>query len=101
LIRSDNTYHSSSFDVGFIVDDYNIVTAVVIQPSNPVGRFEIFGIWSEMEYSDCKSILNSLGFRYIGRTSSGMYVYEYGSYRIGITYDDDDCVEECMLIRRT
>ena len=101
LLHNQNTYHSLSLDVGFIVNDSNIVTAVVIQPSNPVGRFEIFGIWAEMESDSCRSILSELGFSYIGKTSSGMSVYERGSYRIGITYDDKFCVKQCMLTRRS
>ena len=101
LIRSDNIYHSLAYDVVFVVDDYNIVTAVSIFPSNPVCRFEIFGIWAEMDDDDCEAILYDLGFSYIGETSGGMYVYELGSYRIGIAYDDNYCVKQCMLIRRS
>ena len=101
LIHNENIYHSVGFDVAFIVNDYDIVTAVSIQPSNPVGRFEIFGIWAEMDDDDCEAILDNLGFSYIGRTSSGMYVYELGSYRIGIAYDDYYRVKQCMLTRRS
>ena len=101
LIHNENIYHSVGFDVAFIVNDYDIVTAVSIQPSNPVGRFEIIGIWAEMGDDDCEAILDNLGFSYIGRTSNGMYVYELGSYRIGIAYDDNYCVKQCMLTRRS
>ena len=101
LIHDDNIYHSLSYDVAFIVDDYNIVTAVSIQPSNPVGRFEIFGIWAEMDDDDCEDILYDLGFSYIGKTSGGMYVYELGSYRIGVAYDANYRVKQCMLIRKS
>jgi len=101
LIHNDNIYHSLAYDVAFVVDDYNIVTAVSIHPSNPVGRFEIFGIWSGMTDDDCENVLDNLGFRYIGMTDSGMYVYELGSYRIGIEYNVNYRVEQCMLIRRS
>lgn len=101
LIHDENIYHSISYDVAFIVDDYNIVTAVSIQPSNPVGRFEILGIWAEMDDDDCEDILYDLGFSYIGKTSGDMYVYELGSYRIGVTYDANYRVKQCMLIRKS
>lgn len=101
LIHDENIYHSISYDVAFIVDDYNIVTAVSIQPSNPVGRFEILGIWAEMGDDDCEDILYDLGFSYIGKTSGDMYVYELGSYRIGVAYDANYRVKQCMLIRKS
>jgi hypothetical protein len=101
LIHDENIYHSISYDVAFIVDDYNIVTAVSIQPSNPVGRFEILGIWAEMDDDDCEDILYDLGFSYIGKTSGDMYVYELGSYRIGVAYDANYRVKQCMLIRKS
>jgi len=54
-----------------------------------------------MTDDDCENVLDNLGFRYIGMTDSGMYVYELGSYRIGIEYNVNYRVEQCMLIRRS